>query len=103
MPQGGLGDSCAAPQDRWVRSPETLWRCASGTLVILPQEGDNPTPLVVSGSAALVWDLLATPITLVELSDRLSQLCDANADVIARDLAPVLDQLNAAAAVQRVP
>ncbi|HEX6393040.1 MAG TPA: PqqD family protein [Acidimicrobiales bacterium] len=90
-------------EHRWVRSPGTLWRSSSGTLVVLPQEGDDPTPLVVSGSAALVWGLLATPVTLVELADRLSQLCDASADVIARDLAPVLDQLNAAAAVQRVP
>jgi hypothetical protein len=92
----------ALPGSRWVRSPETLWRSASGTLVILPQGADDRTPLVVSGSAALVWELLATPITLQELANRLSQLCDTSAQVIARDLAPVLDQLNAETAVQRV-
>jgi len=58
---------------------------------------------VVSGSAPLVWDLLASPITLPELADRLSTVCDTSADLIAKDLAPLLDQLNAVAAVQRVP
>ncbi|HEX4865445.1 MAG TPA: PqqD family protein [Acidimicrobiales bacterium] len=97
-----MAQSQDLPGSRWVRSPETLWRCAGGTLVLLPQGDDDRTPVVVSGSAALVWELLATPITLPELASRLSQLCDTSAQVIASDLAPLLDQLNAATAVERV-
>lgn len=97
-----IAEPQALPGTRWVRSPETLWRSANGTLVLLPHGADDRSPLVVSGSAALVWELLATPITLPELADRLSQLYGTSAQVIARDLAPLLNQLNAATAVQRV-
>jgi hypothetical protein len=96
-------ESPALPESRWVRSPDTLWRCANGTLVILPPNAGDPTPLAVSGSAALVWELLATPTTLSDLASVLSELCDTDADTITRDLEPLLDQLNSAAVVRRVP
>jgi hypothetical protein len=85
---------------RWVRSPEALWRYASDTLVVLPKGGQEQNPMVVSGSAVPLWELLATPVTLSELAHRLSQLCDRSPQVIAADLGPLLEQLNTLAAVQ---
>lgn len=84
----------------WVRADGTLWRYAGLTLVLLPVGTDVTTPLVVSGSAALVWELLATPVTLTELAFQLAEVYDTNAEVITTDLASMLAELHAAAAIE---
>jgi hypothetical protein len=91
------------PETRWTRHPESLWRATGDTVVVLPGAGDDPTPLSISGSAARLWELLAQPVSLGELAAQLADAYGADAEVIAADLAPVLEDLRAAAAVERSP
>jgi hypothetical protein len=93
MPGAGMHD-----ERRWVRAPTTLWRTAQDTLVLLPREAG--TPLVVSGSAAVLWELLGAPITLAELASELAKSYGAEASVIATDVAPVLEHLQSVSAIE---
>src|SRR5271166_4443078 len=86
------------PECRWVRGAGTLWRKAGDTVVLLPETGEGQAPLVVSGSAALLWELLAHPVTLSELVAQLSAVYEVKAPEIESDLEPVLAGLHAAAA-----
>jgi hypothetical protein len=91
------------PATRWRRDPRTLWRAAGDTIVLLPDGGDGQTPLTIHGSAALLWELLARPVSLAELASELAAAYGEEAEVIAADLAPALDGLLAASAVERCP
>ncbi len=84
----------------WVRRSDVLWRMLLETVVLLRPEGDAP-PLTISGSGAVVWELLAEPITLEQLSGELASCYTVSPDVISRDLIPVLADLEDAALVQR--
>ena len=88
---------------RWVRAAGTLSRNAGDTLVVLPEGGDDQTPLVVSGSAALVWELLTDQVILSELAAELAGIYEVDASRIEADLAPVLEGLHAAGAIERSP
>lgn len=106
MPKAELGQSTASSSrkpsaQRWVRNSQTLWRYAGGTVIVLPNSEHRPAPLVISGSAALVWELLATPTTLEDLSSELARTYRTTSEAIATDLVPVLAELEASAAVQQ--
>lgn len=98
---------CAVPGGstgcRWVRAAGTLWRNAGDTVVLLPEGGDDQTHFVVSGSAALLWDLLADPVTLAELAAELAVIYEVETPRIEADLAPVLEGLLAARAIEHSP
>jgi hypothetical protein len=84
-----------------MRHPESLWRAAGDTVVVLPGAGEVRTPLCISGSAAQMWKRLAEPVSVAELAAELAEEYEADAAEIAADLAPVLDDLLAAGAVER--
>jgi len=88
---------------RWVRAAGTLSRTARDTLVLLPEGGKDQTPLVVSGSAALLWELLADPIMLSELAAELAAIYEVEASGIEVGLAPVLEGLHTAGAIECSP
>lgn len=89
-------------ESHWVRAPGMLWRNAGTTVVLLPRGPGSPTPLVVSGSGALVWELLATPTSLGELATRIAAIYDANEEMITADLEPILGHLHSARALVRI-
>ena len=86
-----------------MRADGTLWRQAGDTLVLLPPAGEGRTPLVVSGSAAPLWDLLADPVTLSELAAKLAAVYEVEAPVIEKDLEMVIQGLYAAGAIEYSP
>jgi hypothetical protein len=57
----------------------------------------------VSGSAALLWELLADPIMLSELAAELAAIYEVEASGIEVGLAPVLEGLHTAGAIERSP
>ena len=88
---------------RWVRAAGTLWRNSGDTVILLPDAREGQIPLVMSGSAVLVWELLADPVTLSELAAELAAVYEMEAPVIAADLEPILEVLHAATAIERLP
>jgi Coenzyme PQQ synthesis protein D (PqqD) len=76
--------------DRLVRSPNVLWRRTLRGVVLRPVSGNA---IMLDGSGWLVWDVLARPATLEELSEQLAARAAGEAKNIATDVQPVLDQL----------
>jgi hypothetical protein len=54
----------------WQRDPATLWRRVGDSLVLLAPGQAQPVGVV--GSAGVLWDLLAAPVSVAELSERLA-------------------------------
>jgi Coenzyme PQQ synthesis protein D (PqqD) len=78
------------------RSKRALWRRTTRGLVVLPPRGE---PIVVSGPAVPIWDILAEPVTAEELSERLAARFAVPAQRVLSQIAPVLQQLRVAGAV----
>jgi hypothetical protein len=76
---------------RWCRRPDVLVRRSLDAVVVLAVEGDELVTL--AGTGPEVWDLLAEPRSLRELTEILAARHGAPADVVAADLPPVLRRL----------
>jgi hypothetical protein len=75
---------------RLVRSPKVLWRRTLRGVVLRPVGGEA---IMLDGSGWLIWDTLASPATLEELSEQLAVRTAREAKIIAADVQPVLDEL----------
>jgi Coenzyme PQQ synthesis protein D (PqqD) len=76
--------------NRLVRSPNVLWRRTLRGVVLRPVDGNA---IMLDGSGWLVWDALASPATLEELSKQLAGRTASDAKIIEADVRPVLDKL----------
>lgn len=83
-----------------LRDPRVLWRRTLDGAVLLPPGGD---PVRLNGSAAAVWMLLDRWRTVEDLVVALLEDCDAPAEVLARDLGPLLQELVAAGLATDMP
>jgi hypothetical protein len=86
--------------DRLVRSPNMLWRRTLRGVVLKPLGRDA---VMLDGSGWLVWDALAFPTTLDEVSERLAARTGDETKVIAAQVQPVLDELARLGAVVPAP
>lgn len=84
----------------YVRRETTLWRDAPGGVLLLPAGRSDPVLLASPGE--VVWALLAEPLTSRELIDLLARHFGTDPGIVAADLAPVLAELEALGAVERV-
>lgn len=75
----------------WVQPAGVLWRRTTTGVALLPPGAE--APLVLTGSAALVWDLLTTSHTLAEATVLLAERHGVEPAVVAADVVPLLDQL----------
>jgi Coenzyme PQQ synthesis protein D (PqqD) len=78
------------------RSERTLWRATNRGLVVLPPRGE---PVVLSGPAVPLWELLAEPVTAEELSERLAARFAVPASHVLPQIIPVLQRLRDSGAV----
>lgn len=85
---------------RWARRSTVLWRRSGSAIVILSPE--EPHPFLVTGTATLLWELLARPIGETELAKAISDICGADPDGIRRETEPVLAELERRGAVGAV-
>jgi hypothetical protein len=81
---------------RLVRAPNVLWRRTVRGVVLRPVGGNT---IMLNGSGWLVWDGLASPATLEELSEHLAARTRGKAKIIAADVQPVVDELSRIGAV----
>ena len=76
------------PGPAFVRHPAALWRRTLDGVVVLPPEGDEP--LHVSGPGHAIWQLLAEPATLDELTADVAALFRCPAADVRGDVERVL-------------
>ncbi len=83
-----------------VRAPGAIWRTGDFGVTVLGTTSEEPVTL--AGSGVAVWDALARPRRRVELVEILATRFAADRDEIARDVAPVLDELLAGGVLEVV-
>lgn len=86
-----------ARSTRLVRSSATLWRAGPFGQVLLAPGDDEPHAL--TGTAAVLWDALAEPVTPDDLAIDLAAAFGADADTVAADIAPLLAAWRSSGAV----
>jgi hypothetical protein len=88
----GLGRPAFAVDDVLVgRAPGAIWRDGDFGVVVLGRASYEPVTL--AGTGVAIWDALARPRRRVELVELLAARFAADAEDVARDVAPVLDAL----------
>lgn len=86
---------------RWRIAPETLWRdCIDQIVVLTPSSED---PLVLAGTAALLWDVLQAGPTTAEACAALRNLFPEEAPRLEADVQETLQHLAALEALHRTP
>jgi hypothetical protein len=91
VPAPGSAPAPARPRARWSWSPNVLDRPTLRGVMVLPADG---AAVVLTGTAARVWQALARPAAGDELMQRL-------APAPADDVGSALSQLHAIGAVRR--
>jgi hypothetical protein len=86
---------------RFVRSPHVLQRRTLDSFVLLGVDAEEP--VIVAGTGADVWTLLTEARTLADLVEILSDHYEGDRDVIAGDVADLLDRFVAGGVVLRIP
>lgn len=85
---------------RLSRRPDALWRATPDSVVVLGPRAERPT--AVTGPAAILWEVLAEPIEERDAVARVAERFAAEADVVAEDVAPVLEAWRRDGAVDEV-
>lgn len=94
----GAASTDAEPRVR--RRADALWRRALSTVVVLPAGAEEP--LTLAGTGPALWELLAEPRTLSSLVNTLSAAYDVEPEVVEADIAPIVELLVAAQALEAV-
>lgn len=83
-----------------VRASGAIWRTGDFGVVVLGTAAHEPVTL--AGTGVAIWDALARPCRRVELVEVLASHFAAHRDEVARDVAPVLDELLAGGVLEVV-
>lgn len=86
--------------DRWRVHPAALARPVLGELLVLAPLAAQP--VAVSGLGVAVWEALAWPVDPDEMIDSLSEAYGVPRQVVAADVAALIEQLAALGALERV-
>lgn len=79
-----------------------LWRRSlEGMLLLLPL--DRARPIEMTGSAAALWESLATPVSMAEAAGMLGDAHGTSADAILADVQPLLEEMSRLGVVMEVP
>lgn len=84
---------------RYVREPGVLWRRSGDQVLLMPAASLDVCVLGETGLA--LWEALAEPVGLREVSVRLSARYEVPAERVAADLEPVLEDLDRRQLVRR--
>lgn len=78
-------------------APAVLWRETGDSVLLLVR--DSSRMLTLNGSGAALWTLLSRNRSVSDSAELLAQHFDAPVSDIARDIAPVIEELAAAGAL----
>lgn len=77
----------------WQRDPRTLWRRSGDRVLVSPPDRDDS--LLLDGSGAVTWQLLASPVEEDQLVTQLTQLFDVDSATVRAEIGPFLRELAA--------
>ena len=83
----------------WERAERVLWRRSGSTALLKHPEVDDVVQLDQTGLA--LWSALNVPATLVQVAGRLALRYGVDPTQVARDLGPVLIELEGLQLVRR--
>lgn len=83
---------------RWKRSDRTLWRWTTDGVVLLTPS--NAEPVVLNGSGAALWDVLADARTPAEIGEALAPDYGTAPELLAPDIDVFIEQLAAIEAIE---
>ena len=83
----------------WERDDRVLWRRSGSTALLKHPEADDVVQLDRTGLA--LWSALDGPAPLVEVADRLALRYGVDPTQVARDLGPILSELESLQLVRR--
>lgn len=75
------------------RHPDLLWRRTHDRILLLAPGDPDAEVVVLTGSGVALWDELAESSSLEALAARLGELFGAEPELVAADVAPVLEGL----------
>lgn len=85
----------------WLgRADRVLWRDTPGGVVLLSMV--MPAPVLLTGSGAALWELLADPIQLEEAAMLLAEFYGVPDDVVMQAILPVTSELVRCGAIVEV-
>ena len=88
---------------RFVRSPRVVWRTTLDGVLLRPIGTAAIRPVLLNGSGGLLWNALASPMSVQALCEHLAAATGSDPVVISADLRPLLDQLVQVGAIVTVP
>lgn len=88
---------------RFVRSPRVVWRTTLDGVLLRPIGTTDIRPVLLNGSGGLLWNALASPMSVQALCEHLAAATGSDPVVISADLRPLLDQLVQVGAIVTVP
>ncbi|HZJ26333.1 MAG TPA: PqqD family protein [Acidimicrobiia bacterium] len=84
---------------RWIHSEDVLTRSGPFGVVLLGRQSSEPVTLTRTGPA--VWDLLAHPRSLDDLTEALAERHEGSRSDVRRDVASFLDELARTGLIRR--
>lgn len=103
------------PSTRYQRAPSALWRTTPGGMVLLTGEADAaddlarpdpsriPQPVFIEGTVAVVWELLAEPISMEDLGAAIGSRFGVDPATVVADVGPLLSRLVVERAIVELP
>ena len=82
----------------WRRNARVCWRRSGLTAVLAVPDGDDV--LVLEGTGALTWELLAESRTTDALVAELAEVFGVDREMVADQLLPFLDELQACGVIE---
>ena len=89
------------PLPRYHRAPHVLWRCTLDTVVLLAVASDDE-PFALSETGPELWELLVDPRTLDDIVAVLAAAHDADPQIVAGDVEPMLEHLAALGVIEPI-
>ena len=90
-------------EERFVRSESVVARIVAGETLIVPvnaRVGNLVSIYSFNGTAALIWKLLETAKTIMELATALTQAFKVESERAERDVAEFVDEMKAVGLVE---
>lgn len=91
------GGPLAVPARSYRRAPDALWRDSVRGLIVLAGTAEHP--VLISGSGSVLWELLAAPSSVSELSQAVSDRWGIPLQSAHHAVTTVLEELTSLGAV----